>query len=185
MEKIVIISDRQEISRVDHKGLPTTKQGIHKTKGCDEAGTLTRTKGHNRRIMVVDDDKGIRHALSTALSGMGYEVLAASSGTEAFNLFLKISFALVLTDLEMPGEDGLNLASRIKDKFPDIPVVLMTAHAKEDVMERMKGGSVDYVIFKPFRLEDILKMVQKILGIELSERSTSASLNNTAAHQRT
>ena len=169
MEKIVIISDRQEISRVDHKGLPTTKQGIHKTKGCDEAGALTRTKEYNRRIMVVDDDEGMRHILSIALSRMGYEVLSAGNGIEAFNLFLKNSFALVLTDLEMPGMDGLNLASRIKDRFPTIPVILMTGHSKEDVMKRVKKGPVDYVIFKPFRLEDILKTAQKMLDAESSE----------------
>jgi len=168
VEKRVIISDRQEISSVDLKGLPITNQGIHRTKECDETGCA---KGHNRRIMVVDDDEGMRHILSMALSGMGYEAVAASSGTEALNLLLKSSFALVLTDLEMPGMDGLNLASHIKDKFSDIPVVLMTGQAKEDVMERMKGNYVDDVIFKPFRLEDILKTVQKMLGAESLEKT--------------
>jgi PleD family two-component response regulator len=103
VEKPVIISDRQEISRVDPKGLPIINQRIHRTKEFDETGDLRCTKGHNRRIMVVDDDEGMRHTLSMALSGMGYEAVAASSGTEALNLFLKSSFALVLTDLEMPG----------------------------------------------------------------------------------
>jgi len=156
VDKRVIISDRQEISRGDPKSLPITPQSISQTKGCDEGDALTRTKGHNRRIMVVDDDEGMRHILSTALSGIGHEVLAASSGTEALNLSLTSSFALVLTDLEMPGMDGWNLASRIKNRSPSIPVILMTGCAKKDVMERMKGSSVDYVIFKPFRLEDIL-----------------------------
>jgi DNA-binding NtrC family response regulator len=167
----VIISDRQRISRGDPKSLPIIRQGIHKTEGCNEASALTRDKGHNRRIMVVDDDEGIRHILSIALSGMGYEVLAASSGTEALNLLPKTSFALVLTDLEMPGMDGWDLASLIKKRFPGIPVVLMTGHAKENVMERMKASYVDFVIFKPFRLEDILKTAQKILGTESSEKT--------------
>lgn len=171
MEKIGIISDRQEIRSVDSKGLAITKQGIHRAKGCDETGALTRTKGHNSRIMVVDDDEGIRRILSIALSRMGYEVRAASNGSEALSLFLKSSFDLVLTDLEMPGMDGWNLASRIKKRFPDIPVVLMTGHAKEDVLERMKGSSVDNVIFKPFRLEDILKTARTILGAESSEKA--------------
>jgi len=171
VEKRVIISDRQEISSVDPKGLPITNQRIHRTKGCDETGALTCTKGNNRRIMVVDDDEGMRHILSIAFSRMGYEVLSVSSGTEAFNLFLKNSFALVLTDLEMPGMDGGSLASHIKDRFPDIPVILMTGHAKEAVMERMNGSSVDYVIFKPFRLEDILKTAEKLLGAESSEKT--------------
>jgi CheY-like chemotaxis protein len=171
VEKRVIISDRQEISRVDPKGLPITNQGIHRTKECDETGDLRCTKGHKRRIMVVDDDEGMRHILSIALSRMGYEVLAAGSGTEALNLFLKNSFTLVLTDLEMPGMDGWNLAYRIKKRFPGIPVVLITGYAKEAVMERIKGSSVDYVIFKPFLLEDILKTVQKMLGAESSEKT--------------
>jgi len=172
MEKIVILSDRQDISRVDHKGLSITKQGIHRANGRDEAGALTRTKECKKRIMVADDDDGIRHILSGVLSRTGYEVLTASSGTEALNLFLKSSCALVLTDLEMPGMDGLKLASRIKDKFPEIPVVLMTGQAKEVVMKRMKGGSVvDFVIFKPFRLEDILKTTEKLLGAESSEKT--------------
>jgi len=171
VEKRVIISDRQEINRVNLKGLPITNQGIHRTKEYDETGALTRTKGHNRRIMVVDDDEGMRHILSMALSGMGYEVVAASSGTEALNLLLKSSFALVLTDLEMPGMDGWNLAYRIKKRFPGIPVVLITGYAKEAVMERMKGSSVDDVIFKPFRLEDILKTAEKLLGAESSEKT--------------
>lgn len=171
MEKAEIISNRQKIRRVDHKGLPTTRQSIHKTKECDETGTLTHTQGHNRRIMVVDDDEGIRHILSTALSGMGYDVVTAGRGAEALNLLLESSFALVLTDLEMPGMDGWSLASRLKDKFPDIPVVLMTGHAKEAVRKRMKRSSVDYVIFKPFRLEDILDIAQKMLGAEPLEKT--------------
>jgi CheY-like chemotaxis protein len=65
--------------------------------------------------------------------------------------------------------DGWNLASRIRNRFPSIPVVLITGYAKKDVMERMKGSSVDDVIFKPFRLEDILKTAEKMLGAESSE----------------
>jgi two-component system response regulator FlrC len=171
VEKIVIISDRQEVNRMNPKYFPIIDQRIHKTKECDETGASSCTNGHSRRIMVVDDDEGIRHILSMALFGMGYEAVDASSGTEALNLLLKSSFALVLTDLEMPGMDGWNLASRIKNRFPNIPVILMTGHAREDVMERMKGSSVDYVIFKPFRLEDILKTAEKLLGAESSEKT--------------
>lgn len=144
------------------------------TEKCDKTPSFcSRSKASNskRRIMVVDDDEGIRHVLSMALSGMGFEVVAASRGSEALNLFLKSSFALVLTDLEMPGMDGWDLASRIKDRFPNIPVVLMTGRAKEDVIEGMKGNYVDSVIFKPFRLENILKTVQKMLGTELSHKA--------------
>jgi CheY-like chemotaxis protein len=171
VHKGVIISDRQKISGGDPKSLPITPQSIHGTKGRDEAGALTLTEGPNRRIMVVDDDEGIRHILSIALCRMGYEVRAASGGTEALDLLLTTSFALVFTDLEMPGMDGWSLASRIKKRFPGIPVILMTGRAKEDVLKRLKGSSVDNVIFKPFRLEDIVKTAQTILGAESSEKA--------------
>jgi PleD family two-component response regulator len=115
----VIISDRQKISRVHPQSLPITKQSIHRPKECDKTPlTFGRTKAHKRRIMVVDDEEGIRYVLSTALSGMGYEVVTASSGTKALSLFLKRSFALILTDLEMPGMDGWNLASELRIDFP-------------------------------------------------------------------
>lgn len=133
----------------------------------------SRRKGRNRRILVVDDEECIRRALSTALSAMGYEAVVASSGTEALNLLLRSSFDLVLTDLQMPGMDGWNLTSHIKGRFPNIPVVLMTGQGKEDIMERMKGSCVDSVLFKPFRLDDILKTAQKMLGIELSRGDIS------------
>jgi CheY-like chemotaxis protein len=184
------LENRHEMNRVNLNSSRITKQRAHMTEKCDRTPSVCsrfKASNSNRRIMVVDDEEGSRHILSTVLSGVGYEVVAASRGTEALNLLLKSSFALVLTDLEMPGMDGWELASRIKNRFPNIPVVLMTGEAKEDVIERMKmkGNYVDSVIFKPFRLENILKTVQKMLGTEQAQKSTPASLNNPAADQRT
>ena len=177
---------REESNRVNPENSQIAKQRAHMIRKRNKTPLACRhIKANHRRIMVVDDEEGIRKVLSTALSGMGYEVVTANSGTEALNLFLKSSFALVLTDLEMPGMDGWDLASRIKDRFPNIPVVLMTGRAKEDVIERMKGNSVDSVIFKPFRLEQVLKMIEKLLATELSQKSTPASWNNPAANQTT
>jgi CheY-like chemotaxis protein len=182
------LENRHEINRANPESSQIAKQRAHMTKKCDKTPSVcsrSKASNSNRRIMVVDDEEAIRHILSTVLSGVGYEVVAASRGAEALNLFLKSSFALVLTDLEMPGMDGWDLASRIKDKFPNIPVVMMTGRAKEDVIEGMKGNYVDSVIFKPLRLENILKTVQKMLGTEQAQKSTPASLNNPAADQRT
>ena len=94
------------------------------------------------KILVVDDEKSIRDCLSDMLSFMGFEVAVAGSGNEGLNLFLKNSFDLVPTDLEMPGLDGRTLALRIKDKSPHTPVVLMTGSEEGTVMERLKESCI-------------------------------------------
>lgn len=122
-----------------------------------------------RRILVVDDTKAIRDVLSDMLSLMGYEVIVAGSGHEGLNRFLKSSFQLVFTDLDMPGMDGCTLAVHIKDKSPNTPVVLITGSEEEAVMERLRASCVDSVIFKPFRLEDIERTVQRMIAKGSSE----------------
>ena len=120
-------------------------------------------KGKIRRILVVDDTKAIRDVLSELLSFMGYEVVVASSGIEGLYRFLKTSFELVLTDLDMPGIDGYTLALHIKNKSPHTSVVLITGSEAEAAMERSEGSCVDSVLFKPFKLEDIEKTVQRLI----------------------
>jgi CheY-like chemotaxis protein len=167
---------QEESNRVNPENSQKAKQRAHMIKKPNKTPLACRhIKANLRRIMVVDDEEGIREILSAALSSMGYEVVTANSGGEALNLFLKSSFALVLTDLEMPGMDGWNLASRIKNRSPNIPVVVMTGQPQEDVMERIKGNSFNAAIFKPFRLEQVLKMIEKLLATELSRKSTPAS----------
>jgi CheY-like chemotaxis protein len=116
------------------------------------------------KILVVDDSKAIRDLLSNMLSLMGFHVAVASNGNEGLHLFLTNSFDFVLTDVQMPGMDGWSLAFHVKDKSPDTPVVLVTGEEKNAIMEKLKGSCVDSVLFKPFRLEDIQEMVQKMLG---------------------
>ena len=118
----------------------------------------------SKRILVVDDDKAIRDILSDVLSFMGFTVAVARSGNEGLDLFLKDPFDLVVTDLRMPGMDGWDLAFHIKSKTPNTPVVLITGHQKEEVMESDKGDRVDSVMFKPFRLKEMQKTVCRMLG---------------------
>jgi CheY-like chemotaxis protein len=115
------------------------------------------------KILIVDDEKAIRDCLSEMLSFMGFNVAVASSGDEALNLFHTDSFDLVLTDLEMPYMDGWALAHYIKEKWPHIPVVLITGSEERYVMERMKESCVDYALFKPFALWEIQKTLKTLL----------------------
>ncbi len=113
---------------------------------------------------MVDDEKAIRDLLSIALSMMGYEVFASSNGDDALNRFPKSFFDLVLTDLQMPGMDGLALSLKIKEQSPDTPIILITGAKKEDILEKLKRGSIDSVIFKPFTLNDVQKAIRKFLN---------------------
>ena len=115
------------------------------------------------KILIVDDEKAIRNCLSEMISFMGFDVAVASSGDEALNLFHTDSFDLVLTDLEMPDMDGWALALHIKEKWPHIPVVLITGAEERYVMERMKESCVDYVLFKPFALWEMQKTLKTLL----------------------
>jgi CheY-like chemotaxis protein len=179
--------DRSEMQKENNGSNPENsqiaRQHVHMIEKPNKTPLACRhVRPNRRRILVVDDEGGIREILSTVLSGMGYEVVTANSGTKALNLFLRSSFALVLTDLEMPGMDGWNLASRIRDTSPDIPVVAMTGQPKENVIEKIKGNSFNAAIFKPFRLEQLLEMIDKLLATEPSQKNTPASWNNSAAH---
>lgn len=166
-------------------GLPNTKERIHRTKECDKPHLLCGLReGNNRRILVVDDEKDIRDLFSKVLSFLGYEVAVSGNGIEGLNLFLTNPFDLVLTEFQMPGMDGWSLAVRIKARYPNTPVVMITGQVKDEVMEKIRGSCVDFVMFKPSRLEDILKTVQKMLDPGSEKRSTSASFNNPLAPKK-
>ena len=115
-----------------------------------------------KNILVVDDNKFLRIAVSKMLSGLGYEVLSADSGENGLSVFLKNKIDVVLTDYEMPEMDGVAFACSIKKKSPRTPVVIMTGAGKEAVFSR-NSTAVDEVISKPFTLEGINKTIQSLL----------------------
>jgi CheY-like chemotaxis protein len=117
------------------------------------------------RILVADDNKAIREIVSSLLEFIGFEVALACNGIEALAVFLKSSFDLVLTDLEMPVMDGWSLTRSIKERSPNTPVVLMTGADRETVLKKVVRVPVDSVIFKPFGLEDLRKTVQGALDL--------------------
>jgi len=133
-------------------------------KETNNSASLTARQAISRRILVAEDNKNIQHVVSMFLDFMGFEVALAGNGVEALSLFLKNSFDLVLTDLEMPIMDGWSLTHCIKERSPNTPVVLMTGADKETVWKKVERGSVDSVIFKPFRLEDFKRTVQRALA---------------------
>jgi CheY-like chemotaxis protein len=116
-----------------------------------------------KNILVVDDNKFLRFAVSKMLSRLGYEVLSADSGENGLSIFLKNKIDVVLSDYEMPGMDGVAFACSIKKSSPSTQVVIMTGAGRETVLAR-KTTAVDEVISKPFTLAEIDEMIQSLSG---------------------
>ena len=124
-------------------------------------------------ILIVDDDQSIREFLEILLDKEGYRICSVASGEDAIQLMEQKDVSLVITDVRMPGIDGVTLLKKIKARYPDIPVILITAFASMDsAVAAMKEGAWDYLT-KPFRIEEIREVVAKAL----EKRPESQPLN--------
>jgi DNA-binding response OmpR family regulator len=115
-------------------------------------------------VLVVDDEIEIRTALLEALEDQGYRAEGVASGEAALARMAEQPFPVVLTDLNMPGgQSGLDLIGAIRHRFPDTLCILVTAYATLDTsIEALKGGAYD-LIQKPFRLAEILAVLNRAL----------------------
>ncbi len=115
------------------------------------------------KILVVDDDRQMRSGLKEALTRQGYAVEPCVSADEALKVLEGTQYAMVITDMRMPGCSGLDLLGKVKERSPETPVVVMTAFGTiQDAVDAMKGGASDYLM-KPFDLETLEKVVTKAL----------------------
>jgi DNA-binding NtrC family response regulator len=115
-------------------------------------------------VLVVDDEAGFRKVLGALLEQAGFSVTTAASGQEALECVRSQDPEVVLSDLKMPGMDGLELLGALRREFPEIPVVLLTAHGSiETAVEAMKQGAHDFLP-KPFDRERVLEVVAKAAG---------------------
>lgn len=117
--------------------------------------SLTNANNEAAHVLVVDDEGAIRYSVSKTLQRIGYRVSEASSGEEAIDLINAQHFDVVLTDIRMPGIDGVELLRRIKELIPDSSVILMTGFASlNTAIEALRLGAHDYLI-KPSSSQDI------------------------------
>jgi len=114
------------------------------------------------KILVVDDEPKIQEIIKRGLARLGeFSIETASDGLEAIEKIDKDVFDLILTDLKMPGMDGIELLKTVKGTRPEIMVIMMTAHGSiETAVEAMKLGADDYVT-KPIALDDLLIHISK------------------------
>ncbi|MDT8340711.1 MAG: sigma-54 dependent transcriptional regulator [Longimicrobiales bacterium] len=124
----------------------------------------------NGRILVVDDEAGLRDALAEKLRYEGYTVSVADSGESALASLSSADPEVVLTDLRMPGLSGIELTERIRAGRPGTDVVVMTGHEDmRSAVGAMKAGAVDYLV-KPVRLEAVRALVERVLREQRLER---------------
>src|SRR5579885_783098 len=134
-----------------------------------------------RRILVGDDDAGVRDVLAQLLAGEGYHVITASSGQESLDLLTVEDEAkrpeIALLDIKMPGMDGITILQRMLEQGKDVPVILMTGYTTASLaIKAMQMGAADYLT-KPFtELDEVLIAVERALRYEDLKRGVGVQL---------
>jgi DNA-binding NtrC family response regulator len=113
-------------------------------------------------ILLVDDDPGVRFALTEVLRDRGYRVIAVDSGARALVALEGVDVVdVVVTDLSMPGMDGLELISQIAVRAPALPVILLTAHGSERLGRIASSRGACRCLSKPFDIDDIAGAIEQ------------------------
>jgi putative nucleotidyltransferase with HDIG domain len=136
----------------------------------------------NDRILVVDDEETIREIVSSMLGGAHFQTRQAGSGIEALSVLESgEEFDLVLSDLMMAEMDGIALLERAKERYPDMPVVMVTAvHDIQVALQALRNGAYDYLL-KPFEREQLLATVRRALENRRLKRENDAYRTNLEA----
>jgi CheY-like chemotaxis protein len=121
-----------------------------------------------KKILVADDEMSIRLLYSEELKEEGYEVYMASNGREALEIVEKIPLDLVILDIKMPEMDGIEALRQIKEKRPDLPVVLSTAYG--EYRQDFATWASDEYLVKSSDLEDLKAVVRRHLKEQSEER---------------
>ena len=122
---------------------------------------MTSENADTAAILVVDDDPAQRRLLAGFLSQHGYTVVTAASGPEALERLATAPVALMVSDVRMPGMSGLELMRQARERFPTLPVLMVTAFAHiRDAVEAMRDGALNY-LEKPIDLEELLDGVRQ------------------------
>jgi len=140
-------------------------------------------------ILVVEDDLDLREALGDTLTIAGYKVLLAQDGIMALDLLDKQaqddrSFSMVITDIQMPKMDGHALLRQIKKRWPDIPVLVMTAYGTiQKAVEAIRDGALDYLT-KPFEAEVLVNTVSQYVSTDSADAGSHAFIAADEVTQR-
>ncbi len=123
-------------------------------------------KQKSKSILIVDDEATSRYSLGRLLEREGYQVYSAADGYEALRKLQNNKIDMVLSDIKMPGLDGLGLLEQIRAKYPNIYVIMVTAHGEVDIyLESANLGAFDFV-HKPVKFEELKLVLKKISVVD-------------------
>ena len=123
-------------------------------------GTVETSESPRRRVLIVDDELGVRESLRMALKG-AYEVTAVGSAPEAVQALAASPPDVVLLDIVMPGVDGMALLEELRSRFPNLPIIMLTAtKTVKTAVQAMKLGAFHYIT-KPFDVDDLRAHLDK------------------------
>ena len=128
------------------------------------------------RILVVDDHQALLHAMSRMLTTVGYEVSTAANGMRAVDLLAKGTFDVVLSDLDMPGMNGIQCLQAIRRRDSDVPVVLMTGNPDlKTAALAVEYGALQYLV-KPVKMDELRQIVARAVGLNKIAQLKRAAL---------
>lgn len=113
------------------------------------------------RVLIVDDEDLLRKAMSSDFKRKGYQVFEASNGRDAFEIVKNNTIDIVLSDVRMPGGDGIELLNRIKEVNPDTPIVMFVTGFADMTLEEAYHKGADAVFMKPFDRKELFEAVNK------------------------
>jgi excisionase family DNA binding protein len=141
------------------------KRDIDAWLAGNQGQTPSRSSGLERpRVLVVDDEEAVRDLIAKTLTMADYEVNCASDGQAALDALKDTDFDLLITDLRMPGMDGLTVIRQARRLSPSLPIIIITGYSTEaSAIEAINLGVCGYLT-KPFRLPRILSVAARALG---------------------
>ncbi len=117
----------------------------------------------NKKVLIVDDEKGLLKVISLALSGEGFQTVECDSGKGAISLIENENFDIVVSDIKMPGKSGLDVLEIVKKYSPNTGFILLTAYASiESAVQALRFGADDYLM-KPFDVNELVTRVRKVI----------------------
>ncbi len=129
---------------------------------------------HAHTVLVVEDDSTLREALVDTLELHGYQCLQAGNGLQALQLLERNTISLVVSDVNMPEMDGMELLKNVRRQYPHIPMLLLTAYGCiASSVEAMRAGAADYIV-KPFEPSVLLELIEEHLGNQSTNSEENA-----------
>jgi len=128
-----------------------------------------------KRILVVDDDQVVGKSFERVLTNKGYHVDTALSGREAFEKYAGADFDMVFTDLRMPDQDGFEVARRIKEMNPWLPIVVVTGYGTQEAEAKAKAMGIAEFLQKPLTPSIIEEVAARIMARPAAATATATS----------